>query len=173
MSTKIDKHAELYVPTVKKGSARFTACNQMQMGPRSLGEGSLYHGKYWCLLMPSTFREMMPTVVLLWDVAFSLAWHRRCKGSGGKCYPLSQVPPFDTAGSCWLKHFPACFCLLVWPRSRRLDVQRVASAWAVQLRMWRERLIAGLETFCKPLSIYIMLLVAVFLFVVSKPFAQN
>lgn len=46
MSTKIDKHAELYVPTVKKGSARFTACNQMQMGPRSLGEGSLYHGKY-------------------------------------------------------------------------------------------------------------------------------
>lgn len=46
MSSKIDKHAELYVQTVKKGSAGFTACNQMQMGPQSLGKGSLYHGKY-------------------------------------------------------------------------------------------------------------------------------
>lgn len=46
VSSKIDKHAELYVQTVKKGSAGFTACNQMQMGPQSLGEGSLYHGEY-------------------------------------------------------------------------------------------------------------------------------
>ena len=46
VSSKIDKHAELYVQTVKKGSAGFTACNQMQMGPQSLGEGSLYHGRY-------------------------------------------------------------------------------------------------------------------------------
>lgn len=47
MSTKINKHAELYVQTVKiKGSVRFTTCNQMQMAPQSLSEGSLYHGKY-------------------------------------------------------------------------------------------------------------------------------
>lgn len=38
----------------------------MQMGPQSLSEGSLYHGKYWCFFfffVPSTFREMMPAAV--------------------------------------------------------------------------------------------------------------
>lgn len=72
MSTLIDKHAELYVQTVEKGSPRFTACNQMQMGPWSLSEGSLYHGKYrFFFLVASTFREMMPAAIA---VGNPLSW---------------------------------------------------------------------------------------------------
>lgn len=87
MSTKINKHVELYVPTVKRGWIRFTACNQMQMGPQSLCETVS-----WKVLMyfsvPSTLREVIltaiawvtPSVVGGWCV--QLAWPCRYRGSG-------------------------------------------------------------------------------------------
>lgn len=62
----------------KKGSTRFTACNQMQMGPRSLHESSLYDGKYrfFWELMPAA----SPLLWLWWCV--QVAWPCRYSGSG-------------------------------------------------------------------------------------------
>lgn len=71
-----------------------------------------------------------------WDGVFS--WPGLVDtGDQGKCYPLSQVPLFNTAGSCSLKHFPAHVCLHLWLCSRRLNVcvKRFLgpSAWAVSV----------------------------------------
>lgn len=49
----------------KKGSTRFTTCNQMQMGPWSLGEGSLYDGKYRFFLFKMMPAAGLPIVVMI------------------------------------------------------------------------------------------------------------
>lgn len=68
------------------------------------------------------------------------------------------MPLFNTAASCWLKHFPARFCLLVWLCSRRLN----ACVWRgypgplselrVCIQYECECLIVGEKTFWKPLQ---------------------
>lgn len=93
--------------------------------------------------VPSTLREKRPSAIAvgnplsrLWEAA--LGWPGLADATDqGRCYPLSQVPLFNMFGCCWLKHFPAHFCLLVWLGSHRLAVcvQRFLrpSAWAVSM----------------------------------------
>lgn len=151
----------------KKGSPRFTACNQMQMGPWSLSEGSLYHGKYRFFFLifffvPSTFREMMPTAIAvgnplswLWDTVFS--WPGLVDTADQRCYPLSQVPLFNTVVSCWLKHFPctllsACLTVLSQAQCVCEEVPQALCLSCQCVRYECDKSVWSSETFWKPLQ---------------------